>query len=254
MNKILAWHFLREDCKMRFNHGITIKPGVEYEAKLPLIMCKNGLHASEQIIDALCCAPGPVVCRVELSGRMIKNNDKICAEKRKVLWMYDVTNVLHEFALTIAEQALLKERESGREPDPRSWQAIKVKRQWLEGESSLKELKAAKKAAGEVVREVAIEVEKRIALGAARNFVWKSKWETARAVSEAVSWAAPWEIAWETARAVLWAASWATPWAALRKIACKTETVTPKAKLNSLLEQMIICESAKRSLWKTGKE
>ena len=53
------------------------------------------------------------------------------------------------------------------------------------------------------------------------------------------------EIAWETARAVLWAASWATPWAALRKIACKTETVTPKAKLNSLLEQMIICESAK---------
>jgi len=39
MNKILAWHFLREDCKMRFSHGITIKPGVEYEAKLPLIMC-----------------------------------------------------------------------------------------------------------------------------------------------------------------------------------------------------------------------
>ena len=221
MNKILAWHFLREDCKMRFKPDVKVKPGVEYKAKLPLVMCKNGLHASEQIIDALFYAPGTVVCRVELSGRMIKNNDKICAEKRKVLWMYDAANVLHEFACIVMERALLKERESGREPDQRSWQVIEVKRRWLRGESSSEDLAAAWEAAWAAVWEVA----------------WEVSWET------------EWEAIW---KAALTAAKGATEVATRAATQTVAQTVAQE-EYNLLLEQMIICESAKRSLWKTEK-
>ena len=212
MNKILAWHFLQDDCKMRFNSDITVKPGVEYKATLPLIMCENGLHASERIIDALNYAPGPVVCRVELSGEMIKDEDKICAENRKVLWMYDATNVLHEFACAVAEQALLKGRESGKEPDPRSWQAIKVKRRWLKGEASSEELEAARAAAWEAWE--------------AREAAEATAWAAARAAARAAG-AAAWEAAWAAA----WAAAEATAWAAAEE-----EYNT----YNTLLKQMIM--------------
>jgi hypothetical protein len=55
--------------------------------------------------------------------------------------------VLHEFACVCAERALTREREAGREPDPRTWAAITVKRRWLCGEATDVELAAARDAA-----------------------------------------------------------------------------------------------------------
>ena len=74
---------------------------------------------------------------------------------------------LHLLACEYAERALLREREAGREPDPRSWAAIDTKRRWIRKEATDSELLAA----------------------------WAAAWEAARDAARDAAWAA--EIAWQ---------------------------------------------------------
>jgi len=50
---------------------------------------------------------------------------------------------LHELACRFAEVALEAEVKAGREPDKRSWEAIRAKRRWLKGEITDEELNVA---------------------------------------------------------------------------------------------------------------
>ena len=113
-------------------------------------------HVSPRALDALAHASGPVICRISSSG--------------KVLAMADATTVLHEFMCWSAEQALLGEREAGREPDKQSWAAIETKRKWLKGEATDEELIAAENAAWDAEVEIweASYVISDVALAAAR--------------------------------------------------------------------------------------
>ena len=70
----------------------------------------------------------------------ISDADKLWAVLRED---FIPAEILHEFACRAAEKALLSEREAGREPDERSWQAIEVKRKWLKGEATDSDLNAA---------------------------------------------------------------------------------------------------------------
>ena len=63
--------------------------------------------------------------------------------------------LLHEFACWCAEQALLREREAGREPDARSWAAVEAKRKWLNGEIDDEQRAGAWAAAAWAVAEAA---------------------------------------------------------------------------------------------------
>lgn len=54
---------------------------------------------------------------------------------------------LYLLAYNWAERALLRERAAGREPDQRSWDAIEIKRQWINGETTDRDLERAKSAA-----------------------------------------------------------------------------------------------------------
>ena len=58
------------------------------------------------------------------------------------------TRELHLLACTFAEAALMAERKAGREPHHDSWNAIKVKRLWVDGKATDEELNAAGNAAG----------------------------------------------------------------------------------------------------------
>ena len=62
---------------------------------------------------------------------------------------------LHLLACEYAERSLLREREAGREPDPRSWAAIDTKRRWVRKEATDSELLAAWCAARDAAREAA---------------------------------------------------------------------------------------------------
>ena len=131
---VLAWHFLASDKKMAHRKQTVVKDGKTYRFQGQLALCKSGLHASILPLDAIKYAPGCVVCRVAMSGDILYGDDKLCATRRKVLWMADATHTLHSFACWCATQALERERSAGREPDQRLWAAIAAKEAWLRGE------------------------------------------------------------------------------------------------------------------------
>lgn len=180
-----GWHFVTEDRRERFGDRRLIEAGQTYTVEPPIALCARGLHASKRALDVLAYAPGPIVCRVRLSGQIVLDTDKAVATKRTVLQMADATRTLHEFAIWCAEQSLLAERKAGREPDPRSWKAIEVKRLWLDGKATDRQLRAAWEAA------------------------WETAWEAAWAAAWRAAWVAAWEAQEEAAREAAWEAAWA---------------------------------------------
>src|SRR3990167_8203256 len=150
-----GWHFLPAGRRLRWGSREVVEAGRTYRAKGSLAMCENGMHASARAIDALMYAPGPLVCRVELVGERLNAADKACARERSVLWLADATIVLHEFACTVATDALHLAEARGARVDPRSWAAIETKRRWLRGEATDAELAAARAVAWAAARDAA---------------------------------------------------------------------------------------------------
>ena len=144
---LLGWHFCAEDRKLGYCDGREIIEGETLRVEGNPVLCEQGLHASQRVNDALRYAPGPILCRVELSDGIVRGDDKAVARERKTLWMFDATNALRDFAATVAENALLAERAAGREPDPRSWAVVQAVRDMLAGKIGKEELAAARDAA-----------------------------------------------------------------------------------------------------------
>lgn len=138
-DKILAWHFVKNDGRTQYEN-ILVEPGKTYSTDKEPVLCKVGFHGSERILDALKYAPGSIVCRAELWGKIKRGGDKDVAQNRRELWMLDVTRQLHEFACDVAEETLLKHNVT----DERSWDVIRIKRLWLVGKASDQELTAAR--------------------------------------------------------------------------------------------------------------
>ena len=78
----VAWHFLQDSGELRWPCGDVTRPVVGQTLCVDpdqLSMCHFGLHASEQLIDALSYAPGALLCRVQLGGRIERDTDKLVA-------------------------------------------------------------------------------------------------------------------------------------------------------------------------------
>jgi hypothetical protein len=104
--------------------------------------------------------------------------------------------ILHEFACRVATNALNTERRAGREPDQRSWDAIKAKRQWINGEISSKKLAAARDAAWAV------------AVCTARDAAWDEAWAAAGSAARAAAGSTARDEAGSAARNAAWSAAW----------------------------------------------
>ena len=203
MTTMEGWWFAAKsaDGKVRLPHGDgrIVRAGETLTVPGPVVLCERGLHASVRAIDALEYAPGSIVCRVRMGGEIVapKGENKLAATERTVLWMADADRALHEFAVWVARQALLRERKRGREPDKRSWNALRVKARWIQGKATEAELAAARDAA----------------------------WDAARAAARAAAMAAAWDAAraaaWDAAMAAAWDAAMAAPRAAARAAANK---------------------------------
>ena len=178
------WHFLRDDGRLNYLPHTRVKQGMTLRAEGPLVICKNGMHASIRPIDALKYAPGSLVCRVTLEGEILANTDKVCARTRTVLWMADATRTLYEFAVWCAERALQRERDQGREPNSDSWAALDIKRQWLRGEASDDELDDATTAASAAARTAAETAARTAASAAARAAAWAAAMDAQNAELE----------------------------------------------------------------------
>ena len=95
---VFAWHFSSADCKLGNGDGRAIKVGKTLEVDCEPILCRQGLHASVKIIDALKYAPGPYLWRVKLGGTIVTGDDKLVATERTHLWGFDATDMLRKFA------------------------------------------------------------------------------------------------------------------------------------------------------------
>lgn len=96
----------------------------------------------------------------------ICDDERVPVEDRQwVLHRLLPAPLVHEAACRYAEHALELERAAGREPDPRSWAAIAVKRRWPRGEISGVDLCDARLAAWDAVDAVS-----------AAGYVWVSTW------------------------------------------------------------------------------
>lgn len=113
------------------------------------------------------------------------------------------------FGASCAERALRLERAAGREPDPRSWAAVRVARRHARGKATDEELQAAWAAAR------APELE---AVWAARAAARSASWAVVGAAARAAAWVAAgaaalvaaeeaWAVARPAARRAAWAAA-----------------------------------------------
>ena len=152
MTRILAWHWVHEDRRLGYGDGREVRAGETIEHNGSIALCESGLHASTTILDALTYAPGPVVCRVRMSGTVLRGNDKIVATRRETLWMVDARRVLVVWACECAWEALQRVGN----PDPRSVAAIReVMRQQRSGVRDQAKLDAARDAASAAARAAA---------------------------------------------------------------------------------------------------
>lgn len=169
-----AWHFSNGYLSNGDNRQIVT--GMSLACKPEEIrLCNDGdgygFHASKRIIDALGYAPGNVLSYCEMGGRIIEGDDQLVASQCRHVIIADIERTLHEFALWCAEEALGVVDN----PDPRSVNAVEVKRLWLDGKATDSELAVAQAAAW----------------GAARD-AWGEAWVTARVVAHAATSLAVW--------------------------------------------------------------
>jgi hypothetical protein len=100
MKKIKGWWFSKED-KLPYGDNRKITVGITHEVKGPIIPCKNGLHLSKRIIDALEYAPGNIIWQVEGFGEKMPHGnpiDKYACRYRTYLHRLDGKDVLRKFA------------------------------------------------------------------------------------------------------------------------------------------------------------
>ncbi|HEX3587822.1 MAG TPA: hypothetical protein VH024_17615 [Candidatus Angelobacter sp.] len=190
---ILAWHFVGEILR----NGDPIPPDGEWlEIEPPIVPCERGFHGSRRLIDALQYAPGTTLCYVECDGEIIERDDKLVSTRRRILWRFDATDVLRQFARQCALDVA------------HLWNMPDVMRKYLE--------------TGDESKRFAALVAARTA-GTAADATWAATWAAQAAVDAAgvaarvaarATAAAARVTAWAAADAVAYAAARATAAAA----------------------------------------
>ncbi|MDE2020843.1 MAG: hypothetical protein KGJ13_10950, partial [Patescibacteria group bacterium] len=177
MAKKIYWHFSETNRVLRYGDGREIVAGETLEVEGPVVLCKRGLHACKNILNACDYAPGPYIWAVELSGEVVHGSDKSVATKRKALWGYDATEVLREFSRFVALDAVKQywdKKKYGVFPE--------VTLRWLKtGNESLRSAawSAAESAARSAAESAARSAARSAAWSAAESAAWSAAWSAA---------------------------------------------------------------------------
>ncbi len=118
--EILAWHFGPGDDRLANGDGRPIVVGETIRHEGPLTICKNGLHASVRLCDALRYARSWRLHRVRCGGEIVQGYDKLVCRERTVLWSVDARLPMLAWLAEMLEHRFTRERARGREPDRRS--------------------------------------------------------------------------------------------------------------------------------------
>ena len=197
-----GWHFLGG--ALRDGSPIP-EDGVWLPTIRRIKICERGYHGSIHPFDALQYAPGALLTYCEFDGEIQAHDDKLCAERRRIVCRMDATEMLRYFA---------------------RMQAVSVVHLWDTPEVVLDYLMTG----DESLRPAAWAAARPAASAAARHASWAAAWAASWAAAREASWAAAREVArqasWEAARQASWEAA-KTDFAALVH-ECFESVVTPE--------------------------
>lgn len=104
---MLGWHFMPENMCLDYKDGRQVEIGKWYKMKrrnsFPFSsskpeVCFQGMHMCPDLREVLTYTyRGPMLCRVEVKGRLDQADGKVAGEKRKVLWYVDSRPVFKKF-------------------------------------------------------------------------------------------------------------------------------------------------------------
>ena len=159
--------------------------GKWHEAKGPLSMCRNGFHASKEVMDSMFYVPMECLAKVEVKGKHEDQDDKQCWQQMKIVkaWEWEKKDSV---ALAIyAAELVLENFEKQYPNDKRPRKAIEAAKKWLRNPTKKNE--SASRSASESASESAA----RSAESAARSAAWSA---------ESAAWSAAWSATWSAAR------------------------------------------------------
>jgi len=182
--EIIGWWFAASG-ELPHGDGRKVVIGETLTVKGKIVPCRWGLHASVDPFDALQYAPGPLLYKVRLSGKIVPNdNDKHAASERTAIAKRDSTQMLRAFARKVALSVI------------HLWDAPTIVREYLETGDESK-----KAAAGNAAWAAAGNA----AWAAAGDDAGDDAWAAARAAARAAAGDAA-RAARAAARAAAWAA------------------------------------------------
>jgi len=215
-----AWYFATEERKLRHGDGREIRIGETHEVSGEIEMCIHGLHASKKLMDALYYAPGTIVYRVELSGKIEKGKDKLVAQKRTYLsGGIDVSETLRKFArmcaldvvdIWEAPEVVIRYLKTGDKSMRDDARATALAAAWNDALAAARDdaRDDARATARGAARATALATAKDDALAAAWNEAMAAARATARGAARATALAAAKSAAKYAARDAAYTASW----------------------------------------------
>jgi len=233
----IAWHFLNKDRRLRWGSKEVVEEGRTYRCEFPYdgcdapSLCYAGMHGSFRAIDGLGHAPGSIVCLTEIGGNVVIGDDKLVGEWRRVLRMADASTLLFEFACDVAEQAMKDRQAEGYKFEQASFDAVEVRRKWVRGEATDRELSAAKSAAWAAARPAVGSAVGSAAMSAAESAAWLAP----ESVAESAAWSAARSAAWAVADAEAMSAAELAAWSAAKSAAESAQNEILEARLRKLL-------------------
>ncbi len=152
-----------------------------------LALCERGYHYAEgrHVLDWLPERNTALLCEIEPCPQHEpkRGDNKTVTCTLRIIGTYRLTaSILGRFACDCAQRALERERAAGREPDPRSWEAVGVARRYAYGKATQAELEAAW-AAASAAKDAAASAAW-AAASAARAAAWAA-WAAASAARDA---------------------------------------------------------------------
>lgn len=175
-------------------HGdVKWEVGKWHKCKGELNLCACGFHASQKPIDSLNYILGTRWFECEARGKFLKDNDKFCASKMRLVKEIPST-ILREFAIDCAWRVLhIFERKYPDDKRPRL--ALEAAKAYLKFPTE----------------------ENRERMAAARDAAGDAAWDAARDAAVAAARDAARVAAWAAARVAAWVAARDAAWAAERK-------------------------------------
>jgi hypothetical protein len=189
-HEMRVYHFAKiENGVPVMRDGTPIEIGKKYTVD-NIKMCERGFHGSVDPLDALMYAPGSYISIRELSGKIIKGDDKVVASECVHVVGFDGEEMLRKFARLCALDVI------------HLWDAPDVAVRYL-------------KTGDESIRRAALDAARRAALDAARRAAWAAALDAASAARRAALAAAR-RAAWAAARNAARYAAWDAASAARR--------------------------------------